>query len=261
MSTAGSEPRRSSAGRLYIVVGTIVAVIAFAAAAGLASLPLLSQSATGAKIVVAKNSITARTRIQLSDLTTMSYAPAPPGFFADVTRVQGKGARVDIPAGAPITANLLVDAPDLLNSSDVSYLPIPQGWVAIQIPTSEQQGVGGYVQVGDRINMLASMNTSQFGQDPSVVTVRTVFRDLNVLRVGPASAQATSPTLTSTLIVLVTACDGEYLYWLLTNAVIKYELESAKDYGSAPTAPDPSCQKPGGVGPKDVDMRWHFTTH
>lgn len=261
MSTAGSEPRRSSAGRLYIVVGTIVAIVAFLAAAGLASLPLLSQGTAGAKIVVAKNSITARTRIQLSDLTTTSYAPAPPGSFADVKLVQGKGARVDIPAGAPITANLVVDAPDLLNTSDVAYLPIPQGWVAIQIPSSEEQGVGGYVQVGDRINMLATMNTSQFGQDPSVVTVRTVFRDLNVLRVGPASAQATSQTLTSTLIVLITACDGEYLDWLLTNATIKYELESSKDYGSAPTAPDPGCQKPGGVGPKEVDMRWHFTTH
>lgn len=269
MSTVASEPGRPSAGRWYVVVGTIVAVVAFVAAASLASLPLLSQGTTGTKIVVAKNPISARTRIQLADLTTMSYAPAPPGSFSDPKLVEGKGARVDLTTGAPITANLLVDAPDLLNSSDVVFLPIPQGWVAVQIPTSEEQGVGGYVQVGDRITVLASINTSSFGQVPGVTTVRTVFSDVSVLRVGPATGQqpgtqATNQSLTSSLTVLVTACDSEYLDWLLTNASLKYELESPKDYGAFPTGPVQACPKPSsakGVGPEEVDSRWHFTTH
>jgi hypothetical protein len=87
-----------------------------------------------------------------------------------------------------------------------------------------------------------------------------VFRDVIVLRVGPGAAtQGASPVSTS-LTVLMTACDSEYLFWLLNNAVLKYELESFKDYGSIPTQADPKCQSiPGGVGPREVDAKWHFT--
>jgi hypothetical protein len=119
------------------------------------------------------------------------------------------------------------------------------------------------VQVGDRITILASVNTQVFGVSPAVLSVRTVFKDLVVLRVGPvASQQGASPVSTS-LTVMVTACDSEYLFWLLNNAVLKYELESFKDYGSLPTEPDPKCPSilaAGGVGPKEVDGKWHFTT-
>ena len=264
MSIPGADPSRSRTGRLYIVLGAILAVIAFAAAAGLASLPLLAPQSTGTKIVIAKNAISGRNKIQASDLDLKVFTPAPPGFFTSVNDVIGKGARVDIPVGEPITANLIANAPDLLNSSDVSYLPIPQGWVAVQVPTSEQQGVGGYVQVGDRITVLASLNTSQLGQTPGVPSVRTVFRDLNVLRVGPANPQSGSQTLTSSLTVLVTACDSEYLFWLLNNASVKYELESPQDYGATPTSPDHACptlSSTTGVGPAEVDARWHFTAH
>ena len=62
----------------------------------------------------------------------------------------------------------------------------------------------------------------------------------------------------------MTACDSEYLFWLLNNATMKYELESYTDYGSLPTAANSKCpgvSAAGGVGPRDVDDRWHFTTH
>ena len=189
--------------------------------------------------------------------------PAPPQSFTDINSVSGKGARVDIPAGQPVTANLIASSSDLLSSTDVTYLPIPPGYVAVTIPTSEQLGVGGYVQVGDRIAVLASVNTSVFGATPGVTAVRTVFNDLNVIRVGPVNAEGAGPTLTSSLTVVVTACDSEYIDWLLTNADLKYELESFHDYGNAPTNPDSQCPKvasAAGVGPKQVDARWHFTS-
>ncbi len=255
------RPRR---GRIYIVVGTILAVVAFGTAAAVASLPLLSSSATGTKVVVAKNGITARTRIQSSDLELRIITPTPPESFTDVATVAGKGARVDIPAGSPVTANLITQTPDQLSSSDVTYLPIPSGYVAVTVPTSEQVGVAGYVQVGDRITVLATIGTSAFSAGPSAPVVRTVFKDLNVIRVGPVTtAQAGSTELTSSLTVLVTSCDAEYLFWLLNNAILKYGLESFTDYGAAPTKPDPSCPSlasAGGVGPREVNLRWHFTT-
>ncbi len=259
-----SEPRRSRRGRTYIIIGTVLAVLAFATAAAVASLPyLFSSAAIGTKVVVAKNPIAARTQIQASDLTMAVITPVPKLAIFDVKLVEGKGARVDIPADAPITANLIAQSPDLLSSSDVTYLPIPQGFVAVQVPTSELVGVGGYVQLGDRITVLATINTSVFGASPGVSAVRTVFRNLYVIRVGPATASNAAAQLTSSLTVLMTACDSEYMYWLLNNAVLKYELESYLDYDKAPTQADPACPllaSAGGVGPHDVDLKWKFTT-
>jgi Flp pilus assembly protein CpaB len=262
MSTATSEIARPRRGRLYIVVGAVLAVLAFATAAGLASLPLFKSSTTGTRVVVARNNIPARTKIQAADLELSVINPAPPQAFLDIGAVAGKGARVDIPAGLPVTANLITSAGDLLSSSDVAYLPIPSGYVAVTVPTGEQVGVGGYVQVGDRITVLATINTSLFGSG-SVPVVRTVFRDLNIIRVGPASTQSSTGQVTSSLTVLMTGCDSEYLFWLLNNATLKYALESPKDYGATPNQPDPSCptlSSAGGVGPKEVDKRWHFTS-
>jgi Flp pilus assembly protein CpaB len=261
MSIATAEIGRPRRGRLYIVIGAILAVLAFATAAGLASLPLLKSNTTGTRVVVAKNNISARTKIQASDLELSAVDPAPPQAFVDLNAGVGKGARVDIPAGSPVTANLITTAGDLLSTSDVAYLPIPSGFVAVTVPTGEQVGVGGYVQVGDRITMLATVNTSIFGAVP-VSVVRTVFRDVDVIRVGPASTQSTGQ-VTSSLTLLMTGCDAEYLFWLLNNAVLKYTLESFTDYAATPNQPDPSCPKlssAGGVGPKEVDKRWHFTS-
>jgi len=264
VSIATSVLARPRRGRLYIVVGAVVAVLAFALAAGIASLPLIQGTTGGTRIVVAGHDIKARTVITAADLTLASFNPAPPEAFTALKDVEGKGARVDIPAGLPITANLVGQAGGLINESDVAYLPIPKGWVAVTVPTGEQVGVGGYVQIGDRITMLATINTAVFGQSPGRNVVLTVFRDVDVLRVGPANGGTTTGVVTSSLTVLMTSCDSEYLFWLLNNASMKYVLESYTDYAGAPTQPDAKC--PGvssatGVGPKDIDSRWHFTTH
>ena len=261
MSSSSADVARPRRGRLYIVIGAILAVLAFAAAAGLASLSLLQQGTTGARVVVAKNDISARTKIQASDLELGTINPAPKEAFTNVSEVTGKGARVDIPAGSPVTANLVAPAGDLLSSSDVAFLPIPSGYVAVTVPTGELVGVGGYPQVGDRITMLATINTSVFGAGAAVPVVRTVFNNLDILRVGPVTAQ-NATGVSSSLTLLMNGCDAEYLFWLLNNATLKYTLESFRDYAATPSQPDPACptlSSAGGVGPKEVDKRWHFT--
>jgi len=264
VSIATSVLARPRRGRLYIAVGAVLAVLAFALAAGIASLPLIQGTTGGTRVVVASHDIKARTVITASDLTLASFSPAPPQAFTAVRDVAGKGARVDILSGQPVSANLVAPSGDLLSSSDVAYLPIPRGWVAVTVPTGEQVGVGGYVQVGDRITILGTINTSAFGQSPGRNVVLTVFRDVDVLRVGPANGGSTTGVVTSSLTVLMTGCDSEFLFWLLNNASLKYELESYTDYQGLPTQPDskcPSVSSATGVGPKDIDNRWHFTTH
>ena len=262
MSSTSADVARPRRGRLYIIIGAVLAVLAFAAAAGLASLSLLPGNTTGTRIVVARNDISARTKIQASDLQLATVNPAPKQSFTSISEVAGKGARVDIPAGDPVSANLIAPAGDLLSTSDVAFLPIPSGYVAVTVPTGELEGVGGYPQVGDRITMLATINTSVFGASPPIPVVRTVFSNLDILRVGPATAQ-NATGVSSSLTLLTTGCDAEYLFWLLNNATLKYTLESFRDYAATPSQPDPTCpnlSSAGGVGPKEVDKRWHFTT-
>ena len=260
VSSPIGRPRRS---RLYIVIGTALALLAFLAAAALASAPyLFPASGGGTKVVVAKANISARTRISSSDIELEAITPTPPDSFTSIGAVTGKGARVDIVAGEAITSNLISDTPDLLSSSDATYLQIPQGYVAVTIPTSEQTGVAGYIQVGDRIAVLASVNTSIFGAVPPTQAVRTVFTDLIIIEVGAVTPTQGQAAVGTSLTVLMTGCDAEFLYWLLNNAQLKYELESYHDYGSLPTTPDPNCPtvlKANGVGPAEVDARWHFS--
>ena len=40
------------------------------------------------------------------------------------------------------------------------YLRIPKGYVALTIPTSEQQGVADYIQPGDYISVIATVSSA-----------------------------------------------------------------------------------------------------
>src|SRR3989442_8218549 len=105
MSIASSVLARPRRGRLYIVIGAVLAVLAFATAAGIASLPLIQGTTTGVKVVVASHDLQARTVIQDSDLTLASIKPTPPQTFTAVYKVAHNGAPVDIPASMPIPSN------------------------------------------------------------------------------------------------------------------------------------------------------------
>jgi Flp pilus assembly protein CpaB len=218
-------------------------------------------------VVVAQLQIDPRTPITANMLTvsTIPNSAVPPQAFLRVADVIGSFAVVTINKGEPITANLVSADPDLINpSSSTSYLPIPQGYTAMTIPTGEQQGVAGYPAQGDHIDVIATVNTGQFSSVSPRVVVLTVFTNLYVLRVGPQSVvprQGQPQGVASSLTVLLTLCDAQYLDWLLTNATLKYALVSYKDYGTLPTGPDPSCPStasPALIGPSEVQARWNF---
>ena len=219
------------------------------------------------QVVVANQSIDPRTPIT-PDMLTISAIPnsaVPPSAFLHKADLTGYFAVVSIYKGEPLTGNIVSANPDLINpSSSTSYLPIPQGYIAITIPTGEQQGVAGFIAQGDYIDVIATVNTAQFSPvNPKTVTL-TVFKDLYVIRVGPQSVvprQGQPQGVSSSLTVLLTICDAQYLDWLLTNATLKYALTSYKDYGTLPTGPDPNCPStaaPALIGPTEVQARWNF---
>jgi pilus assembly protein CpaB len=223
-----------------------------------------TQAGAPVSVVVAKDTINAREPIDPGMLTVKSLpaSAVPPQAFLRVNQLTGYSALVDIPVGQAITANIVSANQDLITPS--TFLPVPEGYVALTIPTSEQQGVAGYPAQGDYIDIIATVNTQLFTPvNPRSVT-GTVFTQVYVLRVGPQSTlprQGQPQGVTSSLTVVMTLCDSQYLNWLILNATLKYALLSYHDYGKAQPQPDPNCpstKAPAIIGPSQVNARYGF---
>ena len=235
-------------------------------------------------VVTAATSIPLRAPIKSEDLTTQDVTGVFVNTFSKVSDVVNLIAQVNISKGTVITSDMLVRDAGLITTSNApAFLPLAQGYVAMAIPTGEQQGVAGHITVGDYITMIASAQLTLFntktGQQvgPPQTAVKTVFTNIRVIQVGPAQinvtpAGSTAPStnqgqvggVTSSLTIEVTQCDAEFIQWFLANSVqLKYTLESSHDYQPAPTGPDPACltiSAAKGVTALDVNKRFTFTT-
>jgi Flp pilus assembly protein CpaB len=263
---SGTGPRRG-----LFAVGLVMALVAFAVVFAI-GLGLASRSAASVqhfKVLVASRDIAAREAVGpgMVALADVAGTQAPPGAITRVDAVSGMAAQVAILKGQVVTSNLLASASEPAQTGLGGYLPIPQGLVAVTIPTGEQQGVAGYIAAGDYINVLATVSTATFGVNPAKTVTKTIFTNMHVIRVGPAPAAPAqsspqSQGVASSLTVVLSECDAQYLSWLVANASVKYVLLSYKDYAPAGVAADPGCpatSAPAPIGPSQVEARYGFT--
>ncbi len=224
--------------RPFTLLGIVLALLVIAA------FVLVAINASGGSIgptqsvVVATRDLPPRIPIDSGSLAieTIPTAGLPNLLFTKIDDVKGMIPLVTIVSGEAITSNLVAQPGQSLTSQS-GFLPIPSGYVALTIPTSEQQGVAGYVQPGDYISVIATVTSG------AKVASKTVFVHMHVIRVGmeaPAGSSAGSSTASS-LTVVVTECQAEYITWFLTYASLKYSLESYQDYLQANPAKDPEC--------------------
>lgn len=266
-------PATNTAGRrLSLVLGVILAFVAFLGVAGLGLYVTQSNNAGSVTVYVANQDIPVRTTITADMLKSQSIPTTAlqPNQVTKTSQAVGKAAAINIAAGQQITTNELFAGNNLETLAASAYLPIPKGWVARAITTGEVQGVGGYVQAGDYINVIVSVNQSLFNTpghqtNKNANVSKTTFTDIRVIEIGPSvsgkAANQTSGGVTSSLIVILTQCDAEYFDWFLNNTKVTYSVLSYKDYGSPPSQPVASCPPTTstGVGPDQVDARYHFT--
>lgn len=175
-------------------------------------------------VVVATKDLAPRLPITASSLDFKRLPVAssyPQIFFTKISDVQGMIPLVTIVSGQAITSNEVVKASQALGSQ-AEYLPIPSGYVALTIPTSEQQGVAGYIQPDDYISVIATVS------NPPRIASLTIFTNVHVLRVGPSGSTGSSGV--SSLTLVVTQCQAEVITWFLQYAALKYSLESYLDY-------------------------------
>jgi len=241
-----------SSRRPFTLLGILLAILVIAAFVLVAISASAGQSTGQQSVVVATQDLSPRIPIAATALQVKSVAVSgfPSSvFFHKVDDVTGMIPLVTIVSGEPVTANVIAK-PDAALGSQSEYLPIPSGFAAVQLPTSEQQGVGGYIQPDDYISIIATVNVN------GKVATKTVFTNIHVIRVGPMTPpnSPASASSASSLTVVVTYCQAEFLTWFLTYASLKYELESYHDYnpGSA-QAKDSSC--PGVDSAKGVTLK------
>src|SRR5207249_6916068 len=218
--------------RPFTLLGILLAVLVIVAFVLVALNASATNSSPQQSVVVAARDIEPRVPITSADLKTSTISVAatfPKVYFTDATSVTGMVPLVAISSGQPITSNDVAKPNQALGGQSV-YLAIPRGYVALTIPTSEQQGVAEYIHPGDYIAVLATVSTA------GKVASMTVFTQLHVIKVGTQVA-AGGGTATS-LTVVVTQCQAEVITWFLTYASLKYTLESYHDYAPGDQAPE-----------------------
>jgi Flp pilus assembly protein CpaB len=225
--------------RPFTILGIVLALLVIAAfvlvalnAGNASSSPLLT-------VVVATKDLAPRLPIDQASLELKSIpvpATYPKVYFSRIQDVQGMIPLVTIPTGQAVTANDVAKPSQALGAQS-EYLPIPTGYVALTIPTSEQQGVADYIQKDDYISVIATVATG------GKVGSKTIFTNIHVIRVGTAGNQAGANSAgASSLTVIVTECRAEIITWFLTYASLKYALQSFHDYLQPGTeTPDPKC--------------------
>jgi Flp pilus assembly protein CpaB len=216
------------------VLLAIVVIVAFVLVALNAS-----QAGTSPQqvVVIASRDLQPRVPITKDDLSTRTIpVPAnyPKVYFANTDDVMGFVPLVPINGGEIIASND-VARPNQALGSQSEYLEIPQGYVGLTIPTSEQQGVGEYIHPGDYISVIATVTGA------GKVATKTIYWDIRVIKVGtPTSAPNSAAT---SLTIVVSQCQAEIITWFLSYASLKYSLESYKDYlANGQPAPDPNCE-------------------
>ena len=230
--------------RILLIFGVFLAIVAFGGALLVGRTSGGTTSIGGAKnvpVVTAVKDIAAGTQITADLVTIANYSEdqVQPYSFRDKKDVIGKYA------GVPIHANAAIIDYDLVNDASSvvqkqAFLPIPAGMVAMQIPTGELVGVGGYIQPDDRIDIIVTASIYPIGTNPQLAKpyTKTTFTNLHVIRVGPAGGSNTRG-ISSSLTVIVTLKQAEDLKFLLDNTNYKFVLKSFKDYDQ----PDPDTTR------------------
>jgi Flp pilus assembly protein CpaB len=222
--------------RPFTLLGILLALIVIAAFVLVALNAGQQSSGLSLTVVVANTDLPPRIAIAETAVTLKTIpVPAnyPKVYFSGVQEVKGLVPLVKILAGQAITSNE-VAKPNAALGGQSEYLPIPKGYVALTIPTSEQQGVANNIQADDYIAVIATVAGA------GKVASKTIFTNLHVIKVGtPGGSTPSSVT------VVITECQAEVITWFLQFAALKYTLESYQDYLQGSPSPDPSCKDVG----------------
>ncbi len=101
--------------------------------------------------------------------------------------------------------------------------------------------MAGYIQAGDYVDVIASVVPRGGGS----ANVRTIYADVRVIRVGPATdsqAGQKGTGVSTSVRVAVSQCQAEFLDWFVTNRNLRFTLPSHEDYPPPEARPTPPAR-------------------
>lgn len=130
-------------------------------------------------VVTAARDLPAGHAISVRDLrvTPWPQTGLPAGYFSSPAALKGRAPLTRLFKGEVVLAGKLA-AKGL--SGGLSSM-VPKGMRAMTVKVDEVIGVGGFVQPGDRVDVLVTMDSGPFRDDP---VTRTVLKGVRVLTVG-----------------------------------------------------------------------------
>jgi pilus assembly protein CpaB len=183
--------------------------------------------------VVAVSTIPAHVKITEEMLTikALPIEAVHPDAFTSIQEVVGGTTKSEIISGEQIIkGRVITDGV----SSPLAYR-IPENMRAVTVPLNEISGVAGYIEVGDKVDVLvhyefevlnAEGNTTQKTQE-----VFTQFQNLEVMEKGPypVTAEEKQIGVTTSITLLVTPAQAEVIVFANINGTIHMTLRNPVD--------------------------------
>ena len=194
-TTTKPKPVRSSRALLFLglIFAAVAAVLVFVAVNqgdGDGEGAVTPGTTTSREVVFAGKDIAARTEVTESMLTTKTVAEdeALRGAFSDYEPVVGQVTRQEILKGEQVTRTKVGPQTETEIEEGLSFV-IPQGMRGFSIKVDEPSAVGGLLLPGDRVDIIAIFDKSDFDNDKAV----TLLQNLEVLAVAQTAQESIPP--------------------------------------------------------------------
>jgi pilus assembly protein CpaB len=208
-----------------------------------------------APVVVAAGELEPGQALEGKDLAVINWPSGslPAGHFAKPAQITGRVVKVGVTKGEVMLPAKLAQEGLAGGLSAV----VPDGYRAMTVRVDEVVGVGGFVQPGDRVDVLVTMSRAPFTNDP---VARLILQDLPVLTVGEkfheeAEGSRTKRRKVTVVTLQVKPDQGERLALVSSEAKIILALRNQGDHEDhsgdgvrfsalAPSPPPPPPAKP-----------------
>ncbi len=160
---------------IAVVCGVLAALLTYFYLSGLQKQQAPSPKVQ-VQIVTPVQTIEAGTIIKSEMLKAqqISEDEAPPGAVHDISQIEGDIPKENLPAGQPIKLSQMASQ---RGGVDLSYV-VPEGMRAVTVALDPITGVAGFLQPGDRVDVVATFDVAK------TVVARTVLQNVELLALG-----------------------------------------------------------------------------